>query len=129
MHGIVYRSISNNIGAVDDRFCPGISVQYTCTSTSTLRWHGTAFTGECSGSNITLNVDSFYASETCGRFTTVNRLVQDPTFPDLVGLESTLTFTTATNLTGTTIECIVPLANPVNVTLSIIGKIIIQFRG
>ena len=108
---------------MNERLCPGSSVHYTCRTTSLLRWRGTAFTGECPGSNITVNIDNFSSIQSCGHFETSNRILEDPLLPAGVGLESTLTFTALTNLSGTTIECNVPfLHNPVDVILSIIGE-------
>ena len=105
---------------MNERLCPGSSVQYTCRSTSLLYWRGSAFTGECPGSDIRLDMNDFDPVQSCGHFVTSNRIVEDRT---VVGLESNLTFIALTNLSGTTVECNVPfVVNTVNVTLSIIGE-------
>ena len=65
----------------------------------------------------------------CGNFRTVNVLeTLDPNFPDVMGIESNITFVVNdTSLSGNNnILCKVPFQDPeVNVTLSLYGKLAI----
>ena len=89
-------------------YCPGQTVELSCSDPVVVIWKGTAFTGQCPSESDTIAVLSAEAvvgnTTTCGNFTTTVTSLTPGTFGATI-VDVSLTFRADVSLNRTTVHC------------------------